>query len=176
MFSRRAPKGRWSPYSPEDWSGVGGSLRPTAPHKPVFTDGYPRVQPCSLQERASEDTRRQVMRNKAECPRCPAEPSQAQSSQGCPPAMGPSHPGTCTWNARHSLLLILLLREPTSPQRCDLPTRAARLYDNPISCCYNKKKKKNRTSLVAQWIRIHLTTQRVQVQSLVQEDSTCLSS
>ena len=32
------------------------------------------------------------------------------------------------------------------------------------------------TSLVAQWIRICLPMQRAQVQSLVQEDSTCLGT
>ena len=32
---------------------------------------------------------------------------------------------------------------------------------------------KARTSLVAQWIRIHLPMQGTQVQSLVREDSTC---
>ena len=35
-------------------------------------------------------------------------------------------------------------------------------------------KKKNRTSLVVQWLRIHLPTQGTRVRSLVQEDSTCL--
>ena len=35
------------------------------------------------------------------------------------------------------------------------------------------KKFKKWTSLVVQWIRIHLPVQRMQVQSLVQKNSTC---
>ena len=39
-----------------------------------------------------------------------------------------------------------------------------------------KKKRKSRTSRVAQWIRIHLSMQGTWVWSLVQEDHTCCST
>ena len=35
------------------------------------------------------------------------------------------------------------------------------------------KLEKNRTSLVAQWLRINLTTQGTQIRALVWEDPTC---
>ena len=47
------------------------------------------------------------------------------------------------------------------------------MYSIPIVITKLYTKTTMRTSLVVQWIRIHLPMQRVRVQSLAREDSTC---
>ena len=58
---------------------------------------------------------------------------------------------------------------PASPQLEKAPAQQCR----PNAAKNNKTKHINRTSLVAQWLRIHLPMQGTRVQVLVWEDPTC---
>lgn len=60
----------------------------------MFTDGSPRVQPSSFPRRSIRRDPGQARRNRAECPSCPMEHPQPQSSQECFPVTGLPCSGT----------------------------------------------------------------------------------